>query len=196
MMIGIPVLLHLFLFPALVWLISKLFYYHTFRYMQTLRFALPEHLNKLLLIYSIPFLIYRYYYSRKKTKKEAAIVSLTVPPVIEQPPSFIISEGNRQRLIPASDILYFTASPPYVHIHLYNKKHLVSLTLKSVLERTGGKPFIRIHKSTIVNVKEVVSLTSRHNGDYDLVMKNDAQLRLSRNYAAAFKEAFQQLAVV
>ncbi|MFZ1529551.1 MAG: LytTR family DNA-binding domain-containing protein [Ferruginibacter sp.] len=194
MLICLPVLLHLLLFPALVWLISKLFYYHTFSYIQTFRFALPEHLNKVLLLYSIPLLAYQYFYKRRPSN-DSAETPLPAVTAEEYPASFMVSEANRHILVPASEILYFTASPPYVYIHLSDKKHLASLTLKSVLEKTGNKQFVRIHKSSIVNVKEVASFASRYNGDYDLTLKNGTRLRLSRNYAAGFKKAFQQLTI-
>jgi two-component system LytT family response regulator len=52
--------------------------------------------------------------------------------------------------------------------------------------------FVRIHRSTIVNIQSVSKWTSRGNGDYDLLMSEGTLLRLSRNYAQAFREAMEK----
>lgn len=52
------------------------------------------------------------------------------------------------------------------------------------------RTFVRVHKSTIVNLEKVSSFKSRLNGDYDLLLKNGTIVRLSRTYAANFKNEF------
>jgi len=48
--------------------------------------------------------------------------------------------------------------------------------------------FVKIHRSCIVNMDKVISYKSRLNGDYDVSLSGDIQVRLSRNYAKEFKE--------
>ncbi|MBK7426438.1 MAG: LytTR family transcriptional regulator DNA-binding domain-containing protein [Saprospiraceae bacterium] len=48
--------------------------------------------------------------------------------------------------------------------------------------------FVRIHKSSIINIEKVKSYTSRLNGDFDVLMENGIKLRLSRNYVKLFRE--------
>jgi DNA-binding LytR/AlgR family response regulator len=70
-----------------------------------------------------------------------------------------------------------------------DKKHFHSATLKSLVAQLPPATFIRVHKSAIVNMAFVKSLQSRGNGDYDITMQNNSIVRLSRNYAAAFKQS-------
>jgi len=185
-----PILLHLLAFPFLVWALSKAFYYHTYSFQQTFRFTLSEYLYFLVIFYTIPVLFFHYF--ARKTK------SAIIPEIVEEAilnefvTTFLVSEGNRKRAIPVSEILYFSANTPYINIHLDGKKHLHNETLKSISINLNPEQFVRVHKSTIVNIEMVASYTTRLNGDYDLTMKNNMQLRLSRNFASDFKNLYNK----
>lgn len=191
-MIALPVLLHLLAFPALVFLISKIFYYHTFEFQQTLQYGLSEYLCQLLVIYSLPFLSYLYFKRKSlsaSSTENAAAPKPAFKPAMET--AILVSEGNRRVSITLAGIRYISACPPYIHIHHNDRKYLHRATLKWLLEKPGADQFLRIHKSTIVNINAVQSYTSRLNGDYDLTLTDGTCLRLSRNYAPAFKARFQ-----
>lgn len=191
LLILIPILLHLCAFPFLVWVISELFYYHTFEIIQTLQYTLSEQLFKLILLYSIPIFVYQLL----KAKAQITKTDLVIDGQIAEPSfitSILVSEGDQRKCITVSTILYFTANTPYINIYLNGKKYLKSETLKSISEKLNSQVFIRVHKSTIVNVEHVQSYTSRLNGDYDLIMSDGAELRVSRNFAVDFKKKFQE----
>ncbi|MEP6713173.1 MAG: LytTR family DNA-binding domain-containing protein [Ferruginibacter sp.] len=113
-------------------------------------------------------------------------------PVNQFVSNIIVSDGNKKHSIIASEILYFSATPPYISLHLENKKYLQNETLKSISAKLDPDQFVRVHKSTIVNIKKVTSYTTRLNGDYDLKMKNNVQLRVSRNFATCLKNLFDK----
>lgn len=187
----LPFLLHLFVFPALVWGISHLFYYHTFRYGQTLQYGLSQYLYHLLLLYSLPLYLYLGFRRKRQlpSRQEKAPVRVAEPTAAA---CLTVSEGNRKMDIVLAEVRCFTASPPYIHIHHKGRKYLYRATLKRLSEKLDGELFVRIHKSTIVNIKEVQSYTSRLNGDYDLTLTDGSGLRVSRNYAREFKTRFHQ----
>jgi uncharacterized Tic20 family protein len=190
-LVALPVVIHLLAFPLLVWLLSGTFYYHTYSFKQTFSYTLSAHLYLLVLFYLIPAGAFRFF--TKKAKAAKAVAAAQEEPVTRQFAStLIIAEAGRKFSIPVSEILYFSAAPPYVIIHLNGKKHLCHGTLRSMLDKTDPGQFVRVHKSTIVNINMVVLYTSRLNGDYDVTMKNNVQLRVSRNFAAAFKNLFSK----
>lgn len=185
----LPIIFHLLAFPSLIWLLSTLFYYHTYSFQQTLRYVLSEYLYLVVIIYSIFVLTFRYFPQKAK---------LAVPHIKGQEDTnsnqfirtILISEGNKKHNVIVSEILFFSANPPYISLHLEDKKYLHAETLKSILTKLNPEEFVRVHKSTIVNINEVVSYTTRLNGDYDLAMKNNVRIRVSRNFAPAFKKLF------
>lgn len=188
----LPVIFHLFAFPLLVWLLSSLFYSHTFAFRQTFSYTLAEHFYLLILFYSIPVSVFMFFKRPIKTAEALATIKIenTSPRYLV---SLIVSDGNKKLPIAVNEVLFFSANPPYINIQLHNKKYLDNNTLKSMQLVLDPEKFVRVHKSTIVNIAMVVAYTSRLNGDYDLLMKNDIQLRLSRNYATAFKTLYNQV---
>ncbi len=108
----------------------------------------------------------------------------------------IVSNGTNNIPVAVNDIMYITASTPYIVLHLESKQHLHSETLKSIQEQLDKSRFIRVHKSTIVNIDKVTSYKSRSNGDYDLTLQNGATTRLSRNFASGFKACFDNPTLV
>lgn len=185
----LPVLVHLLVFSMLVWLISGLFYTHQFEIRQTIWFAITEYLYVLLVVYSIP-VIGHGWCSRKRQ---------VLPPPTENPASsysstLLVTEGSRKIPVQVKDIWYLEAQTPYVQLHLQGKKYLYKGSLSGLSAQLDPASFIRVHKSFIVQLKAIRHYTSRQNGDYDLVLLNDAVVRLSRNYGAAFRAAFQDKA--
>jgi hypothetical protein len=183
------ILLHILSYPALVWLLSELFYYHTYSYGQTLSYVLSEYTLIILIIYSFSFVISKWtktQQNRQFVEKENQTTQK------EYLSSLIVTESdNRKTVIDVKDIYYFSATSPYVTIHHKSKNFLSAQTLKSLESSLDGNVFVRIHKSCIVNVNMVNSIKSRLNGDYDLTLVNGTVLRISRNYAANFKNAFE-----
>ncbi|PZX57914.1 LytTR family DNA-binding domain-containing protein [Algoriphagus chordae] len=167
---------HMLLFAGLVHLISASFYEHTFGFIRNLRYTISEDLYKYLLIYSVIALLLI------KKKKPAKIEKARF---LEQ---LIVGSGRTKTAIHCKDILYIRAASPYIEIHVDAKKHLHTSTLKSVLEQLNPAKFVQIHKSTIVNLTKVISYKSRLNGDYDVQLSNQKEIRLSRNYVDNFKQ--------
>lgn len=182
--------IHIVLYPALVWLLSAVFYPHTFAYTQTLGFGLPQYFIVLLLGYTIIPFINRFF----RPQSETAPVTRIATPVLTKP-DFIhtltvtTGKGNRV-LVKTEDIVYIAASSPYIHIYQAKQKLVHTETLKQLEAKLDNAQFVRIHRSYIVNVREVVAYKSRLNGDYDLTLSTGLQLRLSRHYAPAFKAIF------
>lgn len=184
----LPFTMHLFLTPLVIWSISLLFYDHTYNFLRTLEYTVSEDLYKLVIGYAllplllkkdVPFLQLPSYESGDLHNMQTTIEKM------------IVSNGRTHVTISIQDIQYIAAAPPYIAIHLNDKNYLDAGTLKSIQEKLAKKDFIRIHKSTIVNVRQVKSYTSRSNGDYDVTMNNETILRLSRNFASDFKKAFK-----
>ncbi|OOG70666.1 LytTR family DNA-binding domain-containing protein [Algoriphagus sp. A40] len=172
---------HLLLFAFLVHLLSGLFYEQTFRFLGNLSYSLSQDLYKYLLIYTaislIPF--------QKSPDSQ-------FPQPIEHPHFLLLSSGKKTEKVPTDSILYLFAATPYVECFTAEKKYLQQGSLKSFAEKLDPAVFVRIHKTTLVNVSKVDSISSRGNGDYDLLLSNGQNLRLSRNFAQDFRSKFEQ----
>ena len=185
----LPIVAHLIAFPLLVWVLSKIFYYHTYSIQQTLRYSISEYLYLLLILYTLPVLSFQYLAG--KSKASEIIVELQDEDSSSQfIKTILVSEGYKKYSVAVSEIFYCSANSPYINIHLDNHKYLHNETLKSVIPKLNPAEFVRIHKSSIVNINMVVCCKTRLNGDYDVTLKNNVQLRVSRNFAPDFKRLF------
>jgi two-component system LytT family response regulator len=168
---------HLLINAALIWLISFGFYNHTFFILGNFKFGFLEYFLLLILLYSTLIICLRYinlkqlHHSKSKTYTS----------------SFVFKTNGNQDVVPVGEIIYLTAQTPYIQVVTAKKKYLEQTTLKQFSSQLNPSHFVRIHKSTVVNLQWIQSYTSRMNGDYDILMKNGEELRLSRNYYNDFK---------
>lgn len=73
-----------------------------------------------------------------------------------------LREAQSMRLVPLSQVEFIKAADDYSEVHVAAQPMaLVEVTLKDWETRLAGASFVRIHRSTLVNLKHVSSLTSR-----------------------------------
>ncbi|HSK12158.1 MAG TPA: LytTR family DNA-binding domain-containing protein, partial [Phnomibacter sp.] len=185
LILGAIIFIHLLAYPALVRLLSWLFFDHTFSYGRTFQFGISHYLVQTGLVYSIPVIGSLLLSGRSGSAKA---VSQQVPaiPRNETLTSILVADrSNRKFTVKTEDVLYFSARYPYINIHHCEKNYLHPMTLRSLEAQLDNRNFVRIHRSCIVNVRKVHSYRSRLNGDYDILLEDGTLLRLSRNYASA-----------
>ena len=181
--------MHQFAYPALVWILSELFYDHTFSYWQTFSFSLSNYFIVTAIIYLVSFIVIT------KRKSQAEPSEIEVESKEENfITSIMVSDSNNKKIfLQVEDVFYFSANSPYISIYHSSKKYLHTETLKSLETQLDRKQFVRIHKSHIVNLSKIESMQSRQNGDYDITLSDNTILRLSRSYSKNFKLNFHQL---
>lgn len=183
------IVIHLLCYPALVWLISKLFFYHTFSYMQTFNFSLSAYFIKTVLIYSFSFITFTIL--KNKSQGKSIVDTIRSEKNIFTNSILIRDSNNGKTVLLVADIFSFSANSPYINIHHTSKTFLHSITLKVLENQLDNNQFVRIHKSHIVNIQKVISIKSRQNGDYDITLSNNTILRVSRSYSKNFKAKFE-----
>lgn len=103
---------------------------------------------------------------------------------------FFYEEGRRPRFIRICDIVYIEAAGNYTELHLTDSTTaLTSHTLSTWAERLPDAHFVRIHRSTVVNVERVTRVESADGRSYDVYVTNwDTPLSLSRRRARTLKD--------
>ncbi|MEJ5055999.1 LytR/AlgR family response regulator transcription factor [Sphingobacterium sp. MYb382] len=177
-----PVAAHLFILPFVATILSMFFYEGEYDLFKFFSYTMAQDFYKLVIVYTI-FVLGSRYFSNPALNTAIIESKFSLDTII-------INNGKDNIIINVQDIMQITSATPYVCIHLENKKYLHSETLKSICERLDANIFVRIHKSTVVNMSTVVSFKSRLNGDYDLQLINGISVRLSRTYATDFKNQF------
>lgn len=105
---------------------------------------------------------------------------------------FVTSDGV-SKFIKISNIQCITAEKDYSYIYLLGGKKL--LVLKPMVEweeRLTPKHFVRIHRSTIVNLECVEKVEKWFNASYHVYIQNlHEPFQMSRRYASKLKERFK-----
>ena len=86
------------------------------------------------------------------------------------------------RLLMADEIDWIEAAGVYVTLHVGKDEFLYRAGLSEVASRLDPFKFVRIHRSSVVNLRSVTLLERRSHGEFEVVPKNDRRLVLSRSY--------------
>ena len=104
----------------------------------------------------------------------------------------LIKVGGRVIFLPTGDIDWIEAAGVYVQLHVRDRKYLHRASLAELGTQLDPNRFVRIHRSTIVNILSVKELYLHSHGDYITVLKDGTQLKLSRSYRMKFETCLRQ----
>jgi two-component system LytT family response regulator len=91
------------------------------------------------------------------------------------------------RVVHCSDIDWIGSAGNYVELHVGPSCHLLRETLATLGPRLDPRRFVRIHRSTLVNVDRVREVHPLFAGDAEITLADDQRLRVSRTYRAALE---------
>lgn len=96
------------------------------------------------------------------------------------------SSGEIYFLRPA-EIDWIEAEGDYMKFHVSGQTHLMRETMSRLEARLDPRHFVRIHRSTIVNLDQVRKLSPAFVGEYTVVLRDGTKLKLSRGYQDRLK---------
>jgi two-component system LytT family response regulator len=92
---------------------------------------------------------------------------------------------GRTVFVAGQEIDFIEAAGNYIRIQAGAESFTVRDRLSAIEARLEPLTFVRIHRSTIVNVTRIKEMHPLFNGDQSLVLKNGKRLTLSRTYRDA-----------
>jgi two-component system LytT family response regulator len=94
----------------------------------------------------------------------------------------LVKSSGEIFFLKAEEIDWIEAEGDYMKFHVAGRGHLMRETMARLEARFDGRRFIRIHRSTIVNIDRVKKLSPSFAGEYAVVLSDGTKLRLSRGY--------------
>ena len=104
------------------------------------------------------------------------------PSAYERRDRLVIKSSGRIYFIRTRDIDWCEAAGNYVRLHVGPQTHLVRGTMGNIESQLDPAQFVRIHRSTIVNVDRIQELHSSFGGEYVVLLHDKTRLTLSRGY--------------
>lgn len=105
------------------------------------------------------------------------------PPAAEKPEERILIKSSGEIFfLKAEEIDWIEAEGDYMKFHVGGRAHLMRETMARLEARLDPKRFIRIHRSTIVNIDRLRKLSPSFAGEYAVILHDGTKLKLSRGY--------------
>ena len=102
----------------------------------------------------------------------------------------LVRDSGVVKVIPFDDIDWVDAAGDYMCVHASGETHVIRSTLRDLMAKLDDNLFVRIHRSTIVNVERVVSVTPLQKGGSLLHLTQGESLKVSRNYRDSIRRFF------
>jgi DNA-binding LytR/AlgR family response regulator len=97
--------------------------------------------------------------------------------------------GQNLRLIPVADVLFFQSDEKYTRVVTADAEALIKTPIRELLDGLDPEVFWQIHRSTLVNVNAIASVSRDFRGQARVKVKGkDESLVVSRIYSHLFKQ--------
>ncbi len=93
-----------------------------------------------------------------------------------------VKSSGRVVFVKVDDVDWVEAADNYVSLHVGAEEHLHRETMAALEAQLPPAKFMRISRSTIVNVDRIKELQPLFHGEYAVILRNGAKLTLSRSY--------------
>jgi DNA-binding LytR/AlgR family response regulator len=98
------------------------------------------------------------------------------------------SVGSTIQMIPADEVLFFVSDEKYTRVQTAKTEALIRKPIKELVDELNPEHFWQIHRSTLVNVREIDSVTRDDRGRQIVSVRGHGQkLEVSRSYTGLFK---------
>ena len=98
------------------------------------------------------------------------------------------SVGQTIQMIPVEDVLFFVSDEKYTRVQTAQVEALIRKPIKELVEELDPQQFWQIHRSTLVNVKAIATVSRDLRGRQIVSVRGHPQkLEVSRSYAGLFK---------
>ncbi|HEX9637950.1 MAG TPA: response regulator [Acidobacteriota bacterium] len=94
----------------------------------------------------------------------------------------VVKSGGRIRFLKAEEIDWIEAAGNYVRLRVGPETHLLRETMAKIEAKLDPIKFLRIHRSTIVNIERVKEIVPRLYGEHVVTLRDGTQLTMSRGY--------------
>jgi two-component system, LytTR family, response regulator len=110
-------------------------------------------------------------------------------PAQPQPTERLVVKSRGQVVfLNVGDIDWIEAAGYYACLHVGSDTHIMRRTLLDLERDLGKERFARIHRSIIVNLDRIRGLELQNGGEYEVVLKTQSRLRLSRRFRKGLQD--------
>lgn len=99
-----------------------------------------------------------------------------------------VYKNSEMFFIDPEEVFYFESVDQKVFAYCDSEVYQVRNKLYELLDELPGWVFVRVSKSTILNLNKIKSLAPAFSGRYEALLKNGEKVIISRQYVGTLKE--------
>ena len=120
---------------------------------------------------------------RRRTSDEAlAALVDQLRTARDRPSRVAVRHRNRIVVVDWADVDWIEAADNYVRLHVGRTEHLLRITLAALEKELDERQFVRIHRSSMVQVDRIKELVPETHGDFTLRLRDGAELTMTRTF--------------
>jgi DNA-binding LytR/AlgR family response regulator len=97
-------------------------------------------------------------------------------------------EGRELRFVTTDEVLFFRSDHKYTAAVTREREHLVSRSLKQLVDELDPDAFWRVHRSYVVNVRAILSVRRPAGGGMEIVLRDHPErIPVSQPFAHRFR---------
>lgn len=93
---------------------------------------------------------------------------------------FLVKDGEKEILLQAEKIEWVEAATYYCCLHANGRRYMLRESITDLSDRLDPKRFVRIHRSSIVNLDHIREIYREGHGDGSIVLTNGRKLKMSK----------------
>ena len=105
---------------------------------------------------------------------------------------FVVRASDRVLLVEAAQVDWIEAADNYVMLHVGRASHAIRETMNRLAAELDPERFVRIHRSTIVQIDRIRELQPAFHGDYVVLLHDGTRLTLSRHHRPALESVLRR----
>lgn len=103
---------------------------------------------------------------------------------VEEPKShptrFLVRDGDKEILLPVKEIEWIEAAAYYCCLHSRGRRYMLRETISDLSDRLDSRQFVRIHRSSIVNLDQIREIYREGQGDGTVALLSGQRLTMSK----------------
>ncbi len=122
--------------------------------------------------------------SGRLTPEQLTTLLSSVRPQHDPPRTYagrlLIRDGEREILLPVSEIDWIEADAYYSRLHVNGKHYMLRETITDLVSKLDPTTFVRVHRSSVVNVERIREIHRESRLESSLVLKSGTILKMSK----------------
>jgi two-component system, LytTR family, response regulator len=134
-----------------------------------------------------PFSKERFSQAIQKHINQANQINISVKNIERNVDRIVVKEASKIFIIPVEDVVFIESAGDYVIVYTYERSYVKNYTLKQY-ELCLPDNFVRVHRSSIINIDFVKEIQAYNKECHIIIMKNGKRIKTSRSGSSNLKQ--------